>query len=53
MSTDGLQQLLGALSLELALGAVLSGADVVGQLLPGLAGLLATGGLPADAAHSR
>jgi len=49
----GVRQLLGPLSLELALGAALSGADLLGQLLPGLAAALATGSLPADAAHSR
>lgn len=48
----GVRQLLGPLALELALGAAMSGADVLGQLLPGLAGALATGSLPAAAAHS-
>lgn len=47
-----MKQLLGALPLELALGAVLSGADVLAALLPALATALASGGLPPAAASS-
>lgn len=47
----GVGRLLGALLLELALGAVLSGADVLAALLPALAEALASGGLASNAAN--
>ena len=46
----GVGRLLGALPLELSLGAVLSGVDVLTTLLPALAEALASGGMPPDAA---
>lgn len=51
-AADGVKQLLGALPLELALGAVLSGADVLATLLPALASALASGGLSPATASS-
>ena len=48
--SGGVGRLLGALPLELALGAVLSGVDVLATLLPALAEALASGGMPPDAA---
>ena len=49
---DGVRQLLGALPLEFALGAVLAGADVLGDLVPALAAVLSTGSLPTDMAYT-
>ncbi len=48
--SGGVGRLLGALPLELSLGAVLSGVDALTTLLPALAEALASGGLPPDAA---
>jgi hypothetical protein len=48
--SGGVGRLLGALPLELSLGAVLSGVDILTTLLPALAEALASGGMPPDAA---
>lgn len=48
--SGGVGRLLGALPLELSLGAVLSGVDVLTTLLPALAEGLASWGMPPDAA---
>ena len=48
--SGGVGRLLGALPLELSLGAVLSGVDVLMTLLPALAEALASGGMGPDAA---
>jgi hypothetical protein len=46
----GVGRLLGTLPLELSLGAVLSGVDVLAALLPALSEAMASGGMPPDAA---